>query len=94
MKVKPAGLLSFANYKNKNYKVYAEVAKLKVGEALVVKRKEWVGKEKSIAHIYSMTFASKRKDYKDSPLGKMFIGKKFSIRTLADRSGWGIVRLL
>lgn len=57
--------------------VYAEIKKLQVGQALLIETSDWSAKTPPGVNVH----------------GAFRDGRKFSVRTLADRSGWLVTRL-
>lgn len=64
---------------SKNERVYEEIDKLKTGEGLTISNSEWLIKTPP---VNALSFVQK-KAWKD---------RRFSVRKLADESGWAIIR--
>ena len=79
--------------RSKSPEVYKRVVGLEPGEALQITADEWKAKKKPWTVIPSLTFASKSNHWGTSPRFKYWKDKKFSIRYLADKSGWLITRV-
>ena len=63
----------------KHSELYEELAKIEVGQAVLIKKEEWKNKSHPSVGISSYTYFNKRKGYGRSPMAKKFIGKKFSV---------------
>jgi len=81
---------------SQNASIYDEVALLKLEESILFGIEEWKSKTSPSITIHAMTQEIKRGGtdyYENSPRGKQFLGKKFSIRRTADRLSWLVVRI-
>lgn len=79
-------------YESTNRRLYEMIGKLRVGQAIMFKKEEWVGKSHPRVNIPSYGHPSKSIGHKRSDAAQKLFGKKFSIRTLADKSGYIVIR--
>ena len=92
--------IRFRGRERQNPKFWKEICLLKLGEHLFIEPKDfkYTGKKELNSAVLSgiinsYTYQSKRSEYQKSRMGKLLVGKKFSIATLADKSGWVITRV-
>ena len=76
-----------------NSAVYDAISDLEVAQALFFGKDEWQTKTPPMNAIPSLTYRTKRSNYRGSLRASKLIGKKFSVRTLFDRSGWVVTRI-
>lgn len=92
---KEARRTSFGNL-SANKHIYDEVAKLEVGDCLFTEAADWVGYTRPATAVHGITRIRARGDgkrlynYFFSDLGRLFIGKSFSVKKSDD--GYYIIR--
>ena len=76
-----------------NSAIYDAIYEMKIGEILLINRKDWKAKITPVYGVRSLCTHGKRKKYENTRRGRQFIGKKYQFRTLKDDSGWVLTRI-
>ena len=79
-------------YKNKYADLIRASVALKPNESLILPNEDWHTKTSPRHYIPSFTNEYKRPGYEKSRLGKVMIGRKYSVKRLKDQSGWLVLR--